>query len=146
MVKKFMCAMCGTELEYFYDSCPHCNSPFIGWEDEVGGWHEGGCGTMPDGTDCGECSRPNCGVCAVWLKHKEQLARYIQWNCPDCGKPLKIYVDEIAESQKPEGDGYLYEKRFLIRHCEHCGADWENEWTTQWGDMGESALKRKFWG
>jgi hypothetical protein len=36
--------------------------------------------------------------------------------------------------------------RILIRHCSNCHCDWENEWQTEFGDVGESPLKRKFWG
>ena len=38
-----------------------------GFYDEAGGYHEGGCGTDPDGHFCGECSRLNCAKCPVWL-------------------------------------------------------------------------------
>lgn len=33
------------------------------WIDLVGGVHDGGCGTAPDGTDCGECDRVSCEGC-----------------------------------------------------------------------------------
>lgn len=42
----------------------------MGEWDEVGGYHEGGTGTAPDGTECGECSRSSCGRCPVWARLK----------------------------------------------------------------------------
>ena len=36
-----------------------------GYYDEVGGYHEGGTGTAPDGEECGECSRRTCRGCAA---------------------------------------------------------------------------------
>ena len=32
------------------------------------------------------------------------------------------------------------------KFCDKCGNDWENEWWTENGDVGESQLRRKFWG
>lgn len=39
--------------------------------DEVGGYHEGGCGFDPDGDFCGECGSTSCATCEVW--HRKQL-------------------------------------------------------------------------
>lgn len=39
--------------------------------DEVGGYHEGGCGTDPDGSFCGECGNSSCATCGVW--HRKQM-------------------------------------------------------------------------
>ena len=43
-----------------------------GYYDEVGGFHEGGCGTSPSGEFCGECSKQSCKDCVVWKKEQEQ--------------------------------------------------------------------------
>lgn len=37
-----------------------------GFHDEVGGYHEGGCGWDPDGHFCGECSDASCADCPAW--------------------------------------------------------------------------------
>lgn len=45
--------------------------PDDGFYDEAGGYHEGGCGTGPDGVFCGECSDSNCAKCEVWHRRRE---------------------------------------------------------------------------
>ena len=146
MVKKYMCFMCGTELESFFPTCPHCEAPWVGWIDSVGGSHEGGCGTMPDGTECGECSHEDCGECTVWKEHVRQRQQYGKWHCEECGEPLEIWLDQLEEEHPAEGDGYKYERRHLMWHCAKCGCDYENYWETQWGDTMESQPQRKMWG
>lgn len=42
-----------------------------GCYDEVGGYHEGGCGTDPDGEFCGECSNASCASCGVWARKRD---------------------------------------------------------------------------
>lgn len=45
-----------------------------GYVDDVGGHHDSGCGWMPDGTWCGECTQSSCRDCGVWqykLKRQE---------------------------------------------------------------------------
>lgn len=49
------------QLSYEWDEC--------GYTDEVGGHHDSGCGWMPDGHYCGECSQLSCKDCGVW-QHK----------------------------------------------------------------------------
>lgn len=39
-----------------------------GFHDEVGGYHEGGCGWDPNGHFCGECSDASCANCPVWRR------------------------------------------------------------------------------
>lgn len=147
MIRKYMCSACGVELEQLYHECPHCGNPHcVGYVDDVGGYHECGLGMMPDGTECGECSFESCAHCPVWHAHVKQRQQYGKWHCEECGEPLEIWLDDIIESQKPEGDGYLYERRHLMWHCANCGCDYENEWTTQWGDTGETKPQRKYWG
>lgn len=36
--------------------------------DELGGFHDCGAGTSPDGQDCGECSNLSCKFCNVWRR------------------------------------------------------------------------------
>lgn len=146
MVKKYMCFMCGTELESLLPTCPHCEAPWVGWIDSVGGSHEGGCGTMPDGTDCGECCNEDCAECDVWQDHLRQRQQYGKWHCEECGEPLEIWLDQLEEERPAEGDGYKYERRHLMWHCAKCGCDYENYWSTQWGDTAESKIQRKYWG
>ena len=44
------------------------------WVDDLGGVHDGGCGTDPYGNDCGECSAVTCFGCKVLqnTKYKEE--------------------------------------------------------------------------
>lgn len=72
--------------------------------------------------------------------------KYIQFNCPECGALLEVYSDETVELHKAKGECFPYEVRYLIRHCKNCLCDWENEWATEFGDVVESQLRRKFWG
>jgi hypothetical protein len=146
MIKKFMCAFCATELETFSPICPECGEHSVGWLDSVNGWHEGGCGSMPDGTPCGECYMEDCSDCEVWKNRQIQRQKYCTWHCEECGHELEIWLDQIEETRPAEGDGYPYERRHLMWHCTECGCDYENYWETQWGDTGESQIKRKMWG
>ena len=41
-------------------------------EDDIGGHHDGGVGTDPNGQFCGECSRISCEHFKVWRKNVEQ--------------------------------------------------------------------------
>lgn len=146
MVKKFICSFCGVELETFSEQCPHCGEHDVGWIDSAGGHHSGGCGTMPDGTQCGECSFEDCAECHVWKKREMQLKRYGKWYCEECNHQLEVWFDHIEEECPAEGDGFCYERHHLIWHCPHCGRDYENYWETQWGDTMISKLQRKMWG
>lgn len=71
---------------------------------------------------------------------------YMEFSCPECGAPLEVWDDFLVEERPAEFDSFGYERRQLIRHCDKCYCDWENEWWTENGDIGESKLKRKFWG
>lgn len=71
---------------------------------------------------------------------------YIKFDCPECGAPLEVWSDETVELCKAKGDWFPREVRYLIRHCENCHRDWYNEWWTDNGDVGETQLRRKFWG
>lgn len=71
---------------------------------------------------------------------------YIKFNCPECGAQLEVMADYLIEERPADFDSFRYERRNLIRHCYKCHCDWENEWWTEFGDVGESPLERKFWG
>ena len=71
---------------------------------------------------------------------------YMEFSCPECGAPLEVFTDYLIEERPAQFDGFKYEKRDLIRHCCKCHSDWVNEWWTENGDVGESQLRRKFWG
>ncbi len=45
--------------------------PDHGFFDQVGGYHESGTGTDPNGDFCGECSNTDCSQCPVWFQNKE---------------------------------------------------------------------------
>lgn len=147
MVKEYICGFCGCEVEALYHVCPKCDHEnCIGWFDEIDGYHENGTGTMPDGTECGECSRESCSGCVAWDKRQAQRRLYGKWYCEECSNELEIWLDRVEEEHPAEGDGYRYERHHLIWHCTECGCDYENYWETQWGDTGESMIKRKYWG
>lgn len=142
-----MCVLCGTKFKHDQkNGCTNCGSPCVGYYDPVGGFHEGGCGHMPDGTFCGECSKPNCGACDVWHQHERRRQGYGRWHCEECGAPLEIMLDKVEEERPAEGTGFRYERRHLMWHCTECGCDYENHWETQWGDVCETKLTRKYWG
>lgn len=71
---------------------------------------------------------------------------YMKFNCPECGAQLEVWADYLVAKSSERYGGFGYEKRELIRHCGNCHCDWENEWETEFGDVGESQLRRKFWG
>ena len=71
---------------------------------------------------------------------------YIKFNCPECGAPLEVMADYLIEERQAKFGDFKYERRDLIRHCNKCHRDWENEWWTEFGDVGETRLRRKFWG
>lgn len=75
-----------------------------------------------------------------------QAHEYMKFDCPECGSPLDIWADYLIEEQPAQFDNFGYERRDLIRHCSKCHCDWANEWWTENGDVGESQLRRKFWG
>ena len=76
----------------------------------------------------------------------QRRATYMKFNCPECGHSLRVMGDYVDMSTIGP-TGFRTEKRTLIRHCDNCYRDWENVWTTQFGDVSESAtLKQKFWG
>ena len=64
-------------------------------------------------------------------KHEKE---YEHLTCPECNAPLEVYYDGPRNGD-PNGT--------LIRHCEKCHCDWENELHK---DCSESELTRKFWG
>lgn len=68
-----------------------------------------------------------------WRYYRSRF-KYMSLSCPECGEPLEVYYDGPRNGD-PEGT--------LIRHCEKCLCDWENEWQK---NGSESELRRKFWG
>ena len=143
---KWICIHCNELASKNDIFCNACGRPDVIYVDNVGGWHGSGTGNMPDGTECGECSNMECGDCVVWIEHQRQHQNYSHWKCEECGNELEIWLDEVEESHPAEGDGFPYERRHLMWHCTECGCDYENYWETQFGDVGESQIKRKYWG
>ena len=74
------------------------------------------------------------------------IHEYMKFDCPECGEPLEVWADYLIEERQSEFDSFKYERRELIRHCNKCHRDWKNEWCTEFGDVSESQLERKFWG
>jgi hypothetical protein len=97
---------------------------------------------------CGDIIPEGMQVCpaCVALAFNIPKKTYVKFNCPECGTPLEVYADYLIEKLPAKFDAFGYERRELIRHCHKCGCDWENEWWTENGDVGESQLRRKFWG
>ena len=97
---------------------------------------------------CGKKHSGNSQVCRTCVALAFDLPEYtyIGFDCPECGALLEVWSEEVLESRPACGDNFGYERLNLIRHCENCGSDWENEWWTEFGDVGESQLRRKFWG
>lgn len=49
-----------------HDPDSDCPKEDTGFHDDVGGYHEGGCGWDPNGHFCGECSESTCANCGAW--------------------------------------------------------------------------------
>lgn len=54
-------------LSYEWDDC--------GYIDDIGGHHDSGCGWMPDGTYCGECSKSSCRECTIWNNKQQRKVK-----------------------------------------------------------------------
>ena len=74
------------------------------------------------------------------------MSSYIKFDCPECGAQLEVWSEETVEWRPGHWGVFEYIHRNLIRHCESCHCDWENEWWTINGTTTESQLQRKFWG
>ena len=70
----------------------------------------------------------------------------MKFNCPECDALLEVWADYLIAKSSERHGCFGYEKRELIRHCENCHCDWVNELETQFGDVRESQMRRKFWG
>ena len=97
---------------------------------------------------CGEIIPEGMQVCYACMSEVPRVPNrpYMQFNCPECGAKLEVWHDSLEYKNAERFGGFSCEKRHLIRHCNKCGRDWENEWWTEFGDVGESQLRRKFWG
>ena len=142
----WFCPMCGEIYDKDEGKCLKCDFPYLGYVDQIGGIHEGGCGAMPDGTECGECSKGDCSFCPVWVTHKRRKERYMQWRCPECEEILEIWYEKITEYPIEDMRGYPCKTAELIYHCKNCGCDWDSIWETQWGDVSQTPLTRHYWG
>ena len=67
-------------------------------------------------------------------------------RCPVCGERLKLYSKQVIEHIPGRWDSYPYLVVDLIYHCEECGCDWDSQYTQEFGDEGQTGLKRHFWG
>ena len=93
---------------------------------------------------CSQCAHNNvckiyevCGDgyvydCKYFLSNGVKFPDDIEYKCPECGELLSIWYNIEDKT------GH----RNLIRHCDGCGRDYENEWK-----MGqETELRPKMWG
>ena len=94
---------------------------------------------------CGEIIPEGTQVCPMCVSSVPKRL-YMEFACPECGAPLEVWADYLIKEHPATFDSFGYERRDLIRHCNKCHCDWENEWWTEFGDVGESQLRRKFWG
>jgi hypothetical protein len=97
---------------------------------------------------CGREIPEGVHVCYICVAEPTGAQRrtYMKFDCHECGSPLEVWADYLIEERPAKFDSFKYERRNLIRHCNKCHCDWENEWWTGFGDVGESQLRRKFWG
>ena len=91
-----------------------------------------------------------CGLCwySDWtVDGKEVMHKYMKFNCPECCAPLEVYYEGPIEEYPGKPWDFVWgDCRDLIRHCNNCGCDWENQWIAIDEDICESELRRKFWG
>lgn len=89
-----------------------------------------------------ECDRQYCHSCELSEQHT-----FMNFTCPECGKKLEIYHKQLLDYVAPQyPDGWTYTRIGLIYHCANCGCDWDSEYISEFGDTGQSALKRHYWG
>lgn len=70
---------------------------------------------------------------------------FMRLKCPDCGREMKIYHKEINRYTPATSNSFQDLEVDLIYHCE-CGNDWDSTYTSQWGDLTQSAPTRHYWG
>jgi hypothetical protein len=93
---------------------------------------------------CGEIVPEGTQVCPMCVASEK--CSYMEFDCPECGAPLEVWADYLVAKSDARFDCFGYERRERIRHCNKCHCDWMNEWETEFGDVGETQLRRKFWG
>ena len=72
--------------------------------------------------------------------------QFMTFKCPECDEELELYSKHVVEHRDAVWDSFSYTIIDLIYHCEHCGCDWDSQYTSSWGDHGQTQLKRHFWG
>ena len=98
---------------------------------------------------CTECGRiltanHNNGVCRTCELTKN--VHFMEFTCPDCGEKLTIWFKEVIHYNPQCFDAWPYLNVELIYHCANCGNDWDSYYTREFGDEGQTALKRHYWG
>lgn len=88
-----------------------------------------------------ECDSQICRTCKLTAG-----INFMEFTCPECGEKLEIWYKEVVEYRDAAWDSFHYTIVDLIYHCEHCGSDWDSQYQSSWGDSGQSALRRHFWG
>ena len=89
-----------------------------------------------------ECGKQVCRTCELTagIKFMDFL------RCPACEERLKLYSKQVVKYTPSEWDSYPRLEVDLIYHCESCGCDWDSEYTQEFGDEGQTGLKRHYWG
>ena len=67
-------------------------------------------------------------------------------RCPVCGERLKLYSKYLTQYIPAQADSFPYIEVDLIYHCEACHLDWHSQYTQEYGDEGQTGLKRHYWG
>ena len=88
-----------------------------------------------------ECGKQICRTCELTADIK-----FMEFACPSCGEKLEIFSTYVARYNPHCWDGWPYLNVDLIYHCNKCGNDWDSEYTQEFGDEGQTALKRHYWG
>lgn len=89
-----------------------------------------------------ECSSQVCRTCELTAG-----IEFMKFKCPECGEELIIYAKQLldyVQVNSPEEWPFL--RIGLLYHCQHCGCDWSSEYTADFGDEGQTQLKRHYWG
>ena len=86
-------------------------------------------------------------VCRTCEGTKTHNLKFMGFYCPECDTILKIYHTQLLDYVEPtHSDEWPFVKIGLMYHCPHCGCDYTSEFTYDWGDIGQTELKRHYWG
>ena len=81
-------------------------------------------------------------------RHCELTAgiKFFEYTCPECGSKMEIYYKEVVTHKGASWDCFPTLVVDLIYHCDHCGCDWDSQYSSSWGDEGQTFPSRHYWG